>query len=105
MVKTEKRMNKDLILREKLAIQRTHLANQTTLLSYLRTALYFFVAGLSIEQFFNMQHSAVSVFFFGFAIVIAFYGIFNFIKQRKAIDLSKKNIGDYKLEYLNDDSL
>ncbi len=98
-------MNKDLILREKLAIQRTHLANQTTLLSYLRTALYFFVAGLSIEQFFNMQYSIISISFFSIALIIAVYGIFNFFVQRKTIDLSKKNIGDYKLEYLNGGSL
>ncbi len=98
-------MNKDLILREKLAIQRTHLANQTTLLSYLRTALYFFVAGLSIEQFFNMEHSVISIIFFGFAIIIALYGMLNYFTQRKSIDQSKKNIGDYKLEYINDDNI
>jgi len=45
-------MNKDLILREKLALQRTHLANQTALLAFVRTAMYFFVAGLSIDSFF-----------------------------------------------------
>lgn len=34
-------MNKDLVLREYLAIERTKLANETTLLAYIRTGLYF----------------------------------------------------------------
>jgi putative membrane protein len=34
-------VNKDLILRERLALQRTILANQTTVLAFFRTAMYF----------------------------------------------------------------
>lgn len=37
-------MNKDLVLREYLAIERTKLANERTLLTYIRTGLYFLVA-------------------------------------------------------------
>ena len=51
----EQNINKDLILRERLAIQRTFMANQTTLLSFVRTALYFLVAGLSIRGFFKLD--------------------------------------------------
>jgi putative membrane protein len=40
-----KAINKDLILRERLALQRTILANQSTFLSFLRTSLYFLIAG------------------------------------------------------------
>lgn len=43
-------MNKDLILRENLAIQRTIMANQTTFLSFIRTSMYFLVAGLSVQN-------------------------------------------------------
>lgn len=43
-------MNKDLILREKLALERTVLTNQSTFLSFLRTSLYFLVAGISINN-------------------------------------------------------
>jgi putative membrane protein len=46
-------INNDLILRERLAIQRTNMANQTTLLSFVRTSLYFLIAGLSIHGFLN----------------------------------------------------
>lgn len=43
-------MNTDLILREHLAIERTRLANETTLLAYIRTGLYFLVAGSTLGQ-------------------------------------------------------
>ena len=43
-------MNKDLILREKLALERTVLANQSTFLAFLRTSMYFLVAGVSINN-------------------------------------------------------
>ena len=48
-------MNKDLILREKLALQRTVLANQTTFLSFLRTSMYFLMAGLSLRNLFKVD--------------------------------------------------
>ena len=50
-------MNKDLILREKLALQRTILANQTTFLSFLRTSMYFLIAGLSVKNLLEIENS------------------------------------------------
>ena len=41
----------DLILRDFLAVERTKLANQRTLLSMLRTGLYFAIVGLSLMSF------------------------------------------------------
>lgn len=96
-------MNKDLILRERLAIQRTHLANQTTFLSFLRTAMYFFVAGLSIESFFRFEEThLVMLLFFFVAIVLVLYGLFNFVKNRRQIQYSERHVGDYKAEYLGE---
>ena len=43
-------LNKDLILREELALERTRMAQYRTFLSFLRTALYFPVAGISMHQ-------------------------------------------------------
>ena len=51
--------NKDLILRERLAIERTTMANDTTLLAFIRTALYFYVAGLSINQLLRVQYGLI----------------------------------------------
>ncbi|WCM42963.1 DUF202 domain-containing protein [Flavobacterium sp. CBA20B-1] len=93
-------MKKDLILREKLAIKRTHLANQTTLLAFLRTAMYFFVAGLSINEFliFDKNH-LVAMGMYVFSLLILFYGGISFVKQRKWISEHEMHIGDYKLAY------
>lgn len=93
-------MNKDLILRENLAIERTHLANQTTLLSFLRTSMYFFVAGLTIYQLLDFTSKVwVSFGLFAFSVILFVYGIYNFFKQRKWILQQKKYVGDYKLAY------
>lgn len=93
-------MNKDLILRENLAIERTHLANQTTLLSFLRTSMYFFVAGLTIYQLLDFESKVwVSFGMYTFSVILFVFGIYNFFKQRKWILQQKKHVGDYKLAY------
>jgi putative membrane protein len=45
--------NSQMILRDFLAIDRTILANQSTFLAYLRTALTLFVAGVTFVKFFD----------------------------------------------------
>jgi putative membrane protein len=95
-------MNKDLILREKLAIQRTVLANQATYLSFLRSSLYFGIGGLSLENLLQIKnHIFVEVILFSFSFLLFVYGTINFAANRKKIEESKKNIGDFKIEYLN----
>ena len=99
-MKTESPINKDLILRERLALQRTILVNQSTFLAFLRTSLYFFVAGLSITSLLNMTNSiAIEIFFFTSSFIIFLIGIINYFRQKKMIIESEKNIGDYKREY------
>ena len=98
----EKSLNKDLILRERLAIQRTKMANQTTLLSFVRTALYFLIAGLSINSLLKLENSyifEISFFVASFGLFVT--GIINYFRQKKMIDDSEKHVGDYKVEYLN----
>ncbi len=41
----------DLILRDELAIDRTHLANERTLMAYLRSGVALLIAGVSIIHF------------------------------------------------------
>lgn len=95
-------INKDLILREKLALQRTILANQSTLLAFLRTSMYFMVAGLSVRQFMDLKNGLlVEVTLMLFAVAIFVIGVVNYILQRRKIRESEKHIGDYKTEYLN----
>jgi putative membrane protein len=43
----------DLILRDRLALDRTVLANERTLLAYVRTALAFLITGIGLVKFFQ----------------------------------------------------
>ncbi|HWS59878.1 MAG TPA: DUF202 domain-containing protein [Flavobacterium sp.] len=96
----EKQINKDLILRERLALQRTILANQSTFLAFLRTSMYFFIAGLSLENLLKIENSfIIEWFLFISSFVIFCVGIFNYFKHKKMILENEKHIGDYKMEY------
>mgnify|MGYP003456617452 FL=1 len=96
----EKQINKDLILRERLALQRTVLANQSTFLAFLRTSMYFFIAGLSLESLLKIQNSfIIEWFLFISSFVIFCIGLFNYFKHKKMISENEKHIGDYKMEY------
>lgn len=88
-------MNKDLVLREYLAIERTRLANETTLLAYIRTGLYFLVAGSTLghiveSAFWNIAGPPLIV----VGLIIMLLGLIRYFRLRKAIDASKKNIGN-----------
>lgn len=96
----EKQINKDLILRERLALQRTILANQSTFLAFLRTYMYFFVAGLSLESLLKIDNGfIIEWFLFISSFVIFCIGIFNYFRHKKMILENEKHIGDYKMEY------
>lgn len=94
-------MNKDLILREKLALQRTVLANQTTLLAFIRTAMYFMVAGISINNLLDYKYGHYVQFgFVTIAIFLLLVGFANYKIQKKKIAESEIHVGDFKDEYL-----
>ena len=94
------KVNKDLILRERLALQRTVLANQSTFLSFLRTAMYFLIAGLSLKNVLKIENSIViEIVLFSVSGIIFIIGIHNYFKHKKLILENKKHIGDYQLEY------
>lgn len=96
----EQQINKDLILRERLALQRTVLANQSTFLAFLRTSMYFFIAGLSLETLLKIDNSfMIEWFLFISSFAIFGIGVFNYFKHKKMIFDNEKHIGDYKLEY------
>lgn len=96
----ENKINKELILREQLALQRTTLANNRTFLSFLRTALYFFIAGLSVESLLKIEYSfIIEWFFFISSFVIFSTGLLNYFKHKRKIFENEKNIGNYKTEY------
>jgi putative membrane protein len=53
---TDYQNNAPLILRDFLALERTKLANERTLFSYIRTSLYLFIGGIGLLQLQKFQH-------------------------------------------------
>ena len=94
-------MNKDLILREQLAIQRTVLANQSTFLSFLRTSMYFLMAGLTIQNIFSeRKYFFFEILLFIISALVLVVGIYNYFKNKALIEASEINVGEYKMNYL-----
>lgn len=99
----KKPINKDLILREKLAIERTKMANDRTFLSFLRTGLYFSIAGMTINELMDLTYGrTVEVVFWVLAVVVLIAGVVKYIIARKKINESRKHIGNYLLEAVDD---
>ncbi|WP_338648298.1 DUF202 domain-containing protein [Flavobacterium sp. KS-LB2] len=99
-MESKKALNKDLILRERLALQRTVLANQSTFLAFLRTAMYFLIAGLSLRNLLKVDNSfLIEIVLFIISSLIFVFGTVNYFKHKKSIAENKKHIGDYQLEY------
>jgi putative membrane protein len=96
-------INKDLILREKLAIERTEMANDRTFLSFIRTGLYFSIAGITINEVLKLRYGLLlEVVFIVLAALIIITGIVKYTTQKRKIRESKKHIGNYKLEWEDD---
>jgi Predicted membrane protein len=94
-------MNKDLVLREYLAIERTKLANERTLLTYIRTGLYFLVAGSTLGHlietpFWNTMGLPLII----IGLIIAAFGGVRFLRVAREIRNSQKNIGQASAEFI-----
>jgi len=94
------RINKDLILREKLALQRTLLANQATLLAFLRSSMYFLIAGLSVRNVLLIENGLmIEIILFSGSFILFVYGFINYFRHKRKISESEIHIGNYKDEY------
>ncbi len=76
----------DIILRDYLALERTKLANERTLLSYMRSALYLMLGGIAIIQLEGFE----SIKFLGFVslgltIILVIVGVYRFQKLNKQL--------------------
>lgn len=100
---TEKRINKDLVLREKLAIERTAMANDRTLLSFIRTALYFSIAGMTVNSLLKLSYGWwVEILFWVLALVLLAIGLHKYRVQKKKLKANEKHIGNYLPEWEDD---
>jgi putative membrane protein len=78
----------ELILRDHLALDRTRLANERTLLSYLRTALMLLVAGASAVKFVAQSPDVIVTgwVFIVLAFGVAIIGTWRFLEMRRLIN-------------------
>jgi putative membrane protein len=96
-MKIESALNKDLILRENLAIERTDMAIDRTLLSFVRTALYFAIAGMTINSVLHLSYGLfVEIVFWVLSVIILSLGFYKYVQQKRKLRASKKHIGNYK---------
>lgn len=97
---SEGKINTDLILRERLALQRTVQANQRTFLSFIRTSLYFSIAGFSMNSLIKVEYGyLIENFFLVSAFILFIIGLINYLKYKKINIKNERNIGIYKQDY------
>ena len=76
-----------IILRDHLALQRTKLANERTLLTYVRTALYLIIAGiafLGMKDFEGMPYIGITCLVV--SVLILIFGFVRFSQLRKQLN-------------------
>ena len=75
-----------LTLNDKLAIDRTHLANERTFLAYFRTAVVFLSSGVAILKMEILQEiTGLGIVLLALTPFVLGYGLFRFIKVRRKI--------------------
>jgi putative membrane protein len=97
---TDEYQNKEeIILRDHLAMERTKLANERTLLSYLRTSLYLFLGGLALLEMTDVEKMRtlgfVSIFL---SIIFLLTGIFRYNQLKKHMKYLYKPLNTKKEE-------
>lgn len=79
-------LERELIIRDFLARQRTTLANNRTLLSFIRTSLYFLVSGTALFEVKELNHVRdLGYLAFGLSFVILLLGCVNYFRIRQKL--------------------
>lgn len=88
--KSYERYSKNMTLNDHLSVDRTELANERTLLSYLRTVVSFIVAAITLGQILvGKERMYVLVILLVSAFIFAVYGIYNYIKVARKLKFDK----------------
>lgn len=82
----KKKIREDLILRDFLAIDRTRLANQRTLLSFFRSGLYLFVTAVAVDRVPMLEDLKwLTAVMWGVGVSIMLIGLINYLLMRRKI--------------------
>ena len=84
--------NEKLILRDHLALERTKLANERTLFSYIRTSLYLLTAGTEFSRLKIFRDSTVLHGYVSFRYIHIYFRICPFYANEKTSEKLYKNI-------------
>jgi len=85
--------HKELILRDELAIDRTLLANERTVLAYLRGALTLFIAGVTFLHFFDTGMLLyIGIFCILLGLAIGILGVLRYLKMDKSIRIVRESL-------------
>ncbi len=83
------RNEEDIILRDYLALERTKMANERTLLSYIRSSLYLLLGGIGIIQLDGFEGiHFLGYIALGLTVLLVLIGVYRF-------NLLKKNLKNY----------
>ncbi|WP_218846947.1 DUF202 domain-containing protein [Winogradskyella forsetii] len=78
--------DQEVILRDYLAIERTRLANERTLLSYIRSSLYLLLGAIALYQlkeFANFEYLALTALIF--SVIFFIIGVYRFTLLKKSL--------------------
>jgi putative membrane protein len=93
----ERFQNKELILRDELAIDRTILANERTVLAYLRAALTLMILGITFIHFFDKGILLyLGIIFIPLGLAIGLFGFARYRKINNSIHTIRKSLGQKK---------
>lgn len=102
-MKRDKILNRDLILRENLAIERTDMAIDRTLLAFVRSSLYFAIAGMTINSLLKLSYGLyIELVFWIIAIVLLIIGFYRFYHQKIKLKNNRNHIGHFQMELETD---
>jgi putative membrane protein len=103
MGKKGRSVREDLILRDFLAIDRTRLANQRTVLSFFRSGLYLFVTAVAVDRVPGLEDLQwVTYFIWALGASIIVLGFINYLMMRKKI-LKAYHVSEEKANELRED--
>lgn len=91
----ERFLKEELILRDELAVDRTLLANERTLMAYLRSALTLFIAGVTFIHFFEYgMLFYLGIAFLPLSVAATILGIWRYRKMNRAILSIRSSFSD-----------
>jgi inner membrane protein YidH len=81
-----------------LAIERTRLANDRTILSFIRTSLYFGIAGLTIDSLLHLSFGRlIDILFWIIAIVNLTLGVISYLRLKRKLKAVKADRSKWQL--------